>query len=225
MDSGVTDRRIAFLAAAGVEQGDLTEPWTALERAGARPHLVSVHSGTVQATRRGEPGEWFPVDRTLSQARAGEYDALVIPGGAASVDALRASAAVAGFLRAFMDADKPVAAVADGVRLLVEADVLRGRSVAGPPGLGTAIRGAGGEWIDRPVHIDQRLVTGTGADTLPQFRDRLVSVLAGAIDERRLDFMVEQTFPASDPLPGPRPAGGSRAGSRTVPPPETERRA
>jgi protease I len=218
MPSGISGRKIAVLAADGVEQGELSEPWRALADAGAEPHLVSVHPGEIVATRGGERGDRFPVDRLVSEVRAGEFDGLIVPGGGASIDALRARADVLSFTRAFLDADKPVAAISDAPRLLVEADLVRGRTLTSSPSLSGAIRDAGGEWVDEPVVTDQKLVTGRTSAALPPFVAKLLALFERAIDERRLDFMVEQTFPASDPLPGPG-AGPASEGPASRPGP------
>jgi protease I len=102
-----------------------------------------------------------------------------------------------------MDVDKPVAAICHGPWLLVEADVVRGRSLTSWPSLATDIRNAGGLWVDRAVETDQRLVTSRKPDDLPAFCAAVLRVFAVAMDERRLDFVGEQSFPASDPPPGP----------------------
>jgi len=203
MPSGVSGRKIAFLAADGVEQRELAEPWRTLADAGAELHLVSVHAGEIQGVQGDERGDRFTVDRVVNEVRAGEYDGLVLPGGVANPDRLRTHADAVAFVRAFMDADKPVAAICHAPWLLVEADAVRGRSLTSWPSLRTDIRNAGGEWVDRPVATDQKLVTSRRPDDLPMFCAKLLTLFGRAIDERRLDFMVEQSFPASDPLPGP----------------------
>jgi protease I len=206
MPSGVVGRRIAFLATDGVEQVELTAPWKTLEEAGAELHLVSIKEGEIQGVNHDEKGDRFPVDRVITQARAGEYDGLVLPGGVANPDRLRTNRDAVAFVRAFMDADKPVAAICHGPWLLVEADVVRGRTLTSWPSLRTDIRNAGGEWVDRQVQTDQKLVTSRKPEDLPAFCAKLRTLFSAAIDERRLDFMVEQSFPASDPLPGPTTA-------------------
>jgi protease I len=205
MSSGVTGRKIAVLATDGVEQQELTEPWAALTRSGADVHLVSIHAGEIQATRGDESGDRFPVDRLVTDVRAGEYDGLVLPGGVTNPDQLRVVSNAVAFVRAFMEADKPVAAIGHGPWMLVEADVAIGRTLTSWPSLRTDIRNAGGEWVDRPVVIDQKLATSRSPDDLPAFCAKLVTMFARAIDERRIDFVVEQSFPASDPPPGPGP--------------------
>ena len=203
MQSGVSGRKVAFLATDGVEQRELAEPWDTLSRAGAVLHLVSLRAGEIQATRGDEPASRFTVDKVINEVRAGEYDGLVLPGGVANPDRLRLNRDAVAFVRAFMDADKPVAAICHGPWLLVEADVVRGRSLTSWPSLQTDIRNAGGLWVDRAVETDQRLVTSRKPDDLPAFNAKLLQIFEAAIDERRQDFVVEQSFPASDPPPGP----------------------
>jgi protease I len=143
------------------------------------------------------------VDRVLAEANASDYAALVLPGGVANPDELRTNELAVAFVRAFMEADKPVAAICHAPWLLVEADVLKGRTVTSWPSLQTDIRNAGADWVDREVEVDQRLITSRRPGDLPAFCDKLVASLQEAAAEKRLDRMVEQTFPASDPLPGP----------------------
>jgi protease I len=203
MPAGIVGRKIAFLAADGVEQRELAEPWDALSRAGAELHLVSIHEGEIQAERDGQPAGRFAVDRLVSEVRAGEYDALVLPGGVANPDRLRVHADAVAFVRAFMDADKPVAAICHAPWILIEADAVRGRTLTSWPSLRTDIQNAGGHWVDQEVELDQRLITSRRPDDLPAFNAKLISVFNAAIDERRQDAVVEQSFPASDPPPGP----------------------
>jgi protease I len=203
MPSGLRGRRIAFLATDGVEQRELAEPWDALSNAGAELHLVSLRAGEIRATRDDEPAGHFTVDRVVSDVRARDYDGLVLPGGVANPDRLRTHPDAVAFVRAFVDADKPVAAICHGPWMLVEADAVRGRSLTSWPSLKTDIRNAGGEWVDRAVETDQRLVTSRKPDDLPKFCAKLLDIFSRAIDERRLDSVVEQSFPASDPPPGP----------------------
>jgi protease I len=207
MAAGLAGKRIAFLATNGVEQVELTEPWRALQDAGAEVHLISLEPGEIQMVRHDERGDRFPVDHVLAEVKVGDYDGLVLPGGVANPDRLRTSEAAVSFVRGFMDADKPVASICHGPWLLVEADEVRGRTLTSWPSLRTDIANAGGEWVDKPVVTDQKLVTSRKPDDLPQFCDKIVGLFAQAIEERKLDRMVEQTFPASDPLPGPGAIG------------------
>ena len=203
MSSPLKGRKVAFLATEGVEQVELTAPWSALKQAGAEVKLISDKLGEIQARNKGHQGDEFHVDAEVSSVSARDFDALVLPGGALNSDKLRANRNAVNFVREFMEADKPVAAICHGPSLLVEADAVRGRTITSWPTLEADIRNAGGAWVDKQVQLDQKLLTSRKPEDLPAFCAQLVELLATAIDERRLDKMVEQSFPASDPLPGP----------------------
>jgi protease I len=203
MPSQLKGRKVAFLATDGVEQVELTAPWNALKQAGAETILVSDKTGEIEAVNHGEKGEKFRVGAEVSTVTARDFDALVLPGGVQNPDKLRTNKTAVSFVREFMELDKPVAAICHGPWLLVEADAVRGRTITSWPSLETDVRNAGGAWVDKQVQVDQKLLTSRKPDDLPAFCSRLVELLTDAIDERRLDKMVEQSFPASDPLPGP----------------------
>jgi len=203
MAESLKGRKVAFLATDGVEQIELTEPWNALRAAEADLCLVADKEGEIQAVNHGEKGDRFAVNKLVDRVSASDFDALVLPGGVRSPDKLRTNPAAVEFVRGFMEADKPVAAICHGPWLLVEAGAVKGRTLTSWPSLKTDIANAGGEWVDKQVEVDQKLVTSRKPDDLPAFCQKLVSLLATAIDERRLDRMGEQSFPASDPLPGP----------------------
>jgi deglycase len=167
-------KTIAFLATEGVEQVELTEPWKAVEEAGGRPELISLEEGEVQAFNHLDKGDTFRADRAVADADASAYDGLVLPGGVANPDFLRADENAVAFVRAFFDQAKPVAAICHGPWTLVEADVLRGRTITSWPSLKTDIRNAGGTWVDEEVHVDQGLVSSRKPDDLPAFCAKLV---------------------------------------------------
>lgn len=203
MPNQLKGRKVAFLATDGVEQVELTAPWNAVRQAGGETTLVSDHSGEIQAVNHDAKGEKLRVDVEVGAVSARDFDALVLPGGVANPDKLRTNDDAVRFVRTFMELDKPVAAICHGPWLLVEADAVRGRTITSWPSLETDIRNAGGAWVDKQVELDQKLLTSRKPDDLPAFCAKLVELLSTAIEERRLDKMVEQTFPASDPLPGP----------------------
>lgn len=206
--SPLVGRRIAVLAADGVEQVELVQPMEALRKAGATVDLISLHDGEIQAMNHdSEKGDRFPVDKVVADAAAGDYDALFVPGGVANPDKLRVSEQAVSFVRDFVERDKPVAAICHGPWVLVEADAVRGRTLTSWPSLKTDITNAGGEWQDKEVVVDQKFVTSRKPDDLPAFCDKIVSVFSSAVEERTLDRQLEQTFPASDPLPGPTSTG------------------
>jgi protease I len=168
-------KRIAFVVAPeGIEQVELTEPWKAVEEAGGRPELLSIEDGEVQAFNHLDKADTFTVDRTVADADAGEYDALVLPGGVANPDLLRTDEDAVAFIRAFFEQGKPVGVICHGPWTLVEADVLRGRTITSWPSLRTDIRNAGGNWVDQEVVTDQGLVSSRKADDLPAFCAKIV---------------------------------------------------
>jgi protease I len=146
--------RTAFLVApVGVEQVELTSPWQALARTGEAPRLVSTAPGTVQALRGLEKAGTFPVDVTVDDVSAGDFDLLVLPGGVANPDLLRLHVGAVAFVRGFFEAGKPVAAICHAPWTLIEAGVVRGRTLTSWPSLRTDIRNAGGTWVDEEVRV------------------------------------------------------------------------
>ena len=169
-DSPLAGRRIAFLVAAeGIEQVELTEPWDAVCDAGGDPVLVSPASGKVQAFEHLDKAATFPVDQTVADADPELFAGLVLPGGVANPDSLRMDKDAVAFVKAFFDADKPVAAICHAPWVLVEADVVKGRRVTSWPSLQTDLRNAGAEWVDEEVVVDGNLVTSRKPDDLPAF--------------------------------------------------------
>ena len=174
MANELQNKRIAFIATDGVEQVELSEPWDAVKAAGGQPELISVKIGSIQGVNHDERGITFHVDRTFEEASPDEYDGLVIPGGVANPDALRTHQPAVDFVRDFVTQGKPTAAICHGPWMLVEADVVRGRTLTSWPSLETDIRNAGGTWVDQPVHADRGLVTSRKPDDLPWFCAKLV---------------------------------------------------
>jgi deglycase len=184
MSTSNLDGRVAVLVAnEGIEQVELTEPWKALESAGARPELIAPKSGSAQAFNHLDKADTFPVDRTVSEADPADYIGLVLPGGVANPDALRMDKDAVAFVQAFVAAGKPVAAICHAPWTLVEADVVRDRTLTSWPSLRTDIRNAGGEWVDEEVHVDQGLVTSRKPDDLPAFCAKAVEEFAEGIHE------------------------------------------
>jgi protease I len=210
--------RVAILATDGVEQSELVDVRKALDDAGAKTELVSPKSGTVQAVIHHDKGDTFPVDVALEAAKPADYAALYLPGGVANADALRIEQSAVQLVREFMAADKPVAAICHAPWLLIEADAVAGRRLTSWPSLKTDITNAGGEWVDEPVCVDERLITSRKPADIPAFNRRIVSDFATTISERVVDQLSEQSFPASDPPPGPAAIGGTGASQTDVQP-------
>jgi protease I len=178
MSSQLQGKRIAFLATDGVEQVELTEPWRAVEKAGGQPELVSLEEGEIQGFDHLDKGKTFHVDRTVANAQPGEYDGLVLPGGVANPDRLRMDEKAVSFVRGFFELRKPVGVICHGPWTLVEADVLRGRTITSFPSIRTDIQNAGGQWVDEEVHVDNGLVSSRKPDDLPSFCAKVVEELA-----------------------------------------------
>ena len=167
-------KRVAFLATDMVEQVELTEPWKAVKDAGGTPELVSLKEGEIQGFNHYDKADTFKVDRTVEEARAEDYDALVIPGGVGNPDTMRTDENAVQLVRDFFEQGKPVAVICHGPWMLVEAGVVRGRKVTSWPSLQTDIRNAGGDWVDQEVVVDDGLVTSRKPDDLPAFNEKIV---------------------------------------------------
>jgi protease I len=178
-------RKIAFLATDGVEQIEYTDPRKAVEEAGATAHLVALEPGEIQGFNHLDRGDRFPVDKAVAEASADDYDGLVLPGGVANPDALRADKDAVQFVRSFFEAGKPVASICHGAWTLVEADVVRGRTLTSWPSIKTDIRNAGGTWVDEEVHTDRGLVTSRKPDDLPAFNAKIVEEFAEGVHEEQ----------------------------------------
>jgi protease I len=187
MANELKGKRVAFLATTGVEQVELTEPWRAVESAGATPELVSLESGEVQAHDHLEKADTFPVDAEVSNAGASDYDALVLPGGVANPDFLRQDEDAVAFVRGFFEAGKPVAAICHAPWMLIEAGVVGGRDVTSFPSLRTDLENAGANWTDQEVVVDAGLVTSRNPDDLPAFCDKLVEEIAEGVHSEQAE--------------------------------------
>lgn len=175
MANELQGRKIAFLVAhEGVEQVELTEPWKAVKDAGAEVELVSNRSGQLQGFNHLDKADTFDVDREVSGVSSDDYDGLVLPGGVANPDILRTVPEAVSFVKGFIEQQKPVGAICHAPWTLVEADVLRGRTVTSFPSLKTDIRNAGAEWVDEEVCTDSGLVTSRNPNDLPAFCDKIV---------------------------------------------------
>jgi protease I len=173
-------KRIAFLATDMVEQVELTEPWKAVEAEGATPELVSLEEGEIQGFNHYDKADKFKVDRTVENASADEYDALVLPGGVGNPDTLRTDENAVRFVREFVDAGKPIAVICHGPWTLVEAEVVDGRTLTSFPSVKTDIRNAGGNWVDQEVVVDDGIVSSRDPDDLPAFCKTLIEEFSKA---------------------------------------------
>jgi len=174
MADELTRKRIAILAGDGVEQVELTEPWNAARNAGATVELISIKPGSIQGVNGMDKADTFDVDRTVDQASTDDYDALIVPGGVANPDFMRMDENAVFFVRDFVQSGKPVAVICHGPWMLVEAEVVRGRTLTSWPSLRTDIENAGGTWVDEEVHVDQGIVTSRKPDDLPAFCAKMI---------------------------------------------------
>ena len=179
-------KTIAFLVAnEGAEQIELTEPWRAVEEAGGRPMLIAPDSNKkVQAFNHLDKADSFAVDMSTGEANANEFDGLVLPGGVANPDQLRMDKPAIEFIQEMFKAKKPVAVICHGPWTLVEAGVLKGRTVTSWPSVRTDIRNAGGTWVDEEVHVDNGLVSSRKPDDLPAFCRKMVEEFAEGTHRR-----------------------------------------
>jgi protease I len=181
MSDELTGKKIAILVDQGFEQVELTGPQQALEEAGAETDIVSPEESKVKAWDTSKWGKNFKVDVSLTQANAQDYDALVLPGGVMNPDKLRAKPEAVAFVKSFIDAGKPVAAICHGPWTLIEAGAVRGRRVTSWPSLKTDLRNAGAEWVDEEVVVDNGLITSRKPDDIPAFNRQLIEEIREGI--------------------------------------------
>jgi protease I len=170
--------KVAILVAEGFEQSELTEPKKALESAGAETCIVSTADGMVQGWNHFDKAEKFQVDVPLEKANARDFDALLLPGGVANPDQLRIVPKAVQFVREFFNSQKPVAAICHAPWTLIEADVVRGRTVTSWPSLKTDLLNAGARWVDQEVASDRGLVTSRKPGDIPAFSRKMIDEFA-----------------------------------------------
>lgn len=185
-DKTLKGKRVAILVAEGFEQVELTGPKEALDAAGAETKIVSPAKGQVQGWNHFDKGDQFKVDVPLQRANAGEFDALLLPGGVANPDQLRMIPEAVAFVRAFFEAGKPVAAICHGPWVLIDAGVVRGRKVTSWPSLRTDLQNAGAEWSDQEVVTDRGLVTSRKPDDIPAFNRKVIEEFAEGVHGQRV---------------------------------------
>jgi deglycase len=174
-------KRIAILVANGFEQSELEQPRETLTNAGATTHIISPESDAVRGWSEGSFADRFTVDMPLRKARESDYDALLLPGGVMNPDRLRTFPEAVDFVRAFFDAGKPVAAICHGPQILIEADVVRDRTLTSHPSIKTDLINAGATWVDQEVVVDQGLVTSRRPADLPAFNEKVVEEIGEGV--------------------------------------------
>ncbi len=174
-------KKVAILATEGFEQVELTEPKKALEAAGAVTHILSLKPGQIKGWKFTEWGDTVPVDKVVSDAKVSDYDLLVLPGGVQNPDKLRLDATAVKFAKDFFESGKPVGAICHASWTLIEAGVVKGKTMTSWPSLKTDLKNAGAEWVDKEVVVDGNLTTSRKPDDLPAFNQKLVEALAGQL--------------------------------------------
>lgn len=203
--------KVAFLCADGVEQIELEAPLNAVRQAGATTCIASIEGGSIGSVESRDDADSFTVDSLASDIEAREFSALVLPGGTKSLGTLASDEGAKALITAFCELDRTVAAIGTACSLLIEAKVVRGRTLAVPAEMREALEAAGGIYTDRVVNRDQQLITCRSAENLPAFCGALIEQLAQLASNARVDEASEESFPASDaPAWGPSSIGARR---------------
>ncbi len=184
MGNQLNGKRVAFIATDGVEQSELSVPWQAVRDAGALTELISIKSGEIQGVVHMEKAQTFRVDRSIDTANPDDYDGLVIPGGVRNSDRLRMDRRAVDFVRRSFQSGKPIAVICHGPWMLVEADVVRGRTLTSWPSLKTDLENAGAAWVDEEVVVQDGLVTSRKPDDLQAFCRELLEEFGEGIHDR-----------------------------------------
>ncbi len=197
MANRIEGKTVAILAADGFEEAELFEPLEALRDAGATVEIVSLKPGQIEANRHREKGRSIAVDRTLDDARPGDYDALMIPGGLFSPDALRVEEAAIAFVSRFVKSGRPVGAICHGPQLLIDAQAVEGRTLTSVKAIRTDLKNAGAHVLDQEVVVDEGLVTSRTPKDLPAFNKKLIEEIA----EGRHNGLAAQAEALRNPAP------------------------
>ena len=184
MTEQLRGKRVAALVDNGFEQSELLEPKKALEAAGARVDVVSPQDTTVKGWQHSDWGQQVQVDRKLDEARADDYDALLLPGGVMNPDKLRMNPKAVAFVRSFVNASKPIAAICHGPWTLIEAGGVNGRKMTSWPSLQTDLKNAGARWVNEACVVDNGLVTSRKPDDIPAFNRKMIEEFAEGRHDR-----------------------------------------
>jgi len=177
----LSGKKVAILLTDGFEESEMVKPRKALIKAGAETRLISPKEGKVKSWATDDFGDEYDVDVVLDDANPADYDALLLPGGVMNPDKLRTIPAAVDFVRDFFEHGKPVAAICHGPQMLIEADVVVGRTLTSYPSLQTDLTNAGAHWVDQPVVTDKGLVTSRKPDDIPQFNEKMIEEIAEGI--------------------------------------------
>ena len=186
MDALLENKNVAILATNGFEESELTSPREALKEAGAKTFIISPESGTIKSWHEGNWGGEFEVDLTLDKAEADQFDSLVLPGGVINPDQLRLNEDAIAFVRAFFEDGKPVSAICHGPQLLINANVLQGRTLTSWPSIKEDLRNAGARWVDNEVVVDKGLTTSRSPADLPAFNKKMIEEIREGVHEANM---------------------------------------
>ena len=178
MEKNLQGKRVAIVATNGFEQSELLEPKKNLEDAGAKVTVLSLKTGEIKGWNHTDWGKSVKVDGLVKDAKPDEYDALVLPGGVMNPDVLRMDSDAVTFVRTFVESGKPVAAICHGPWTLIEADVVRGKTMTSWPSVRTDLKNAGAHWVDEPVIVDGNLITSRKPDDIPAFSQAIAEALS-----------------------------------------------
>jgi protease I len=181
----INGKKVAILVAEGFEQSEMVKPRQALEQAGADTAIVSPAQGEVQGWNHFDKGDRFQVDVPLEQAKAEDFDALLLPGGVANPDQLRAQPKAVQFVKRFVDAGKPVGVICHGPWTLIEAGAVKGRTMTSWPSLKTDLTNAGAKWVDQEVVVDRGIVSSRKPDDIPAFSRKLIEEIGEGTHQRQ----------------------------------------
>lgn len=185
MDKNLNGKKVAILAANGFEQSELFEPKKALEDAGAEVSIVSLESGEIKGWKEKDWGKSISVDLTVDEANAADFDALQLPGGVMNPDKLRTNEKAVGFVKSFFEAGKPIAAICHAPWTLIEAGIVKGKTITSWESLKTDLENAGAKWVDQEVVVDNGLVTSRNPDDLPAFNQKMIEEIAEGRHQRQ----------------------------------------
>jgi protease I len=177
-DKQLAGKKVAILAADMFERVELEEPRKALEDAGATTEVISIHDGEIKGFDHFDPANTVKVDKTVEEVSVDDYDALLIPGGVGNPDQLRGDENAVGFVREFAASKKPMALICHGPWVLIDAGVARGRTLTSWPTVGTDLRNAGANWVDKEVVVDDGIVTSRKPDDIPAFNKKMIEEFA-----------------------------------------------
>jgi protease I len=184
MERNLEDKRVAIVVADGFEESEFTEPKKALEDAKAKVDVISLQKGKVKSWAKKDWGKEYDANKSIDEVNAGDYDALVLPGGAMNPDRLRTHDNVVKFVKHFMQNKKPVAAICHGPWTLIETGELKGRTMTSWPSLKTDLRNAGVNWVDEEVVVDNGLVTSRKPDDLKAFCKKMIEEISEGVHVR-----------------------------------------